>query len=318
MTILADITTGKPVEGRTSFGQALVELGKDNPDVVVLDADLGVATKTSLFNDAFPDRYYQVGIAEQNMVGIGAGMATIGLIPFMSSFASFMSRRVADQIAISVAYPNLNVKFNGAYSGLATNKTGATHQALEDIAIMRAIPNMQVFVPADPAETRQVVYAAAKINGPVYIRTARYAVPPIFGEDYKFEPGKAALLEDGTDITIVATGIMTVKAIDAVRELKSAGISAGLLHVPSIKPFDSAAVAAVAKKTGHIVTIENHSIIGGLGSAVAEAMAECGCGKLKRLGVLDQFGESGDDDALFEKYGLTSKHVVEAAKEMLK
>lgn len=310
--------TTKPVEGRQSFGEALVALGHDNPDVLALDADLGGATKLSLFKDAFPDRFYQIGIAEQNMVGIAAGLATVGYLPYVSSFAVFMTRRVADQLAISVAYPNLNVKICGAYSGLATNKTGATHQALEDIAIMRAIPNMKVFVPADPVETRQVVYAAAKIDGPVYIRSARYAVPAIFGADYKFESGKAVVLADGADITLVTTGIMTVKALTAVDELKRAGISAGLLHVPSIKPLDSEAVAAVARKTGHLITVENHSIIGGLGSAVAEAMAECGCGKLKRIGMLDKFGESGSDDALFEKYGLTPAHMVQAAKDMLK
>ncbi|MHB9038002.1 MAG: transketolase family protein [Armatimonadota bacterium] len=313
----AEIEIGKCVEGRTSFGEALVELGRDNPDVIVLDADLGGATKTSLFLDAFPDRFYQVGIAEQNMVGIAAGLATMGFIPFVSSFASFMTRRVADQIAISVAYPKLSVMFNGSYSGLATNKTGATHQALEDMAIMRAIPNMKVFVPADAVETRLVVNAAAQNEGPVYIRTSRCAVPVIFGKDHKFEPGKAVMLEDGSDITIVSTGIMTMRALDAVQELKRSGISAGLLHVPSIKPFDEEAIAAAAKDTGNILTVENHSIIGGLGSAVAEVMAEHGCGKLKRMGVLDIFGESGADEALFRKYGLTSEHIIETAKQML-
>lgn len=307
---------GDMIALRKAFGDALVELGQADPKVVVLDADVATSTQTSIFRDAFPDRFYQIGIAEQNMVGIAAGMATMGLTPFVSTFAVFLARRACDQIAISVAYPKLNVKINGSYGGLPTGKAGATHAAFEDIAIMRSIPNMRIFVPADAVETRQAVFAAAKIDGPVYIRTVRCEVPVIFDESYKFVPGKAVALREGDDVTIISTGMMTSKALDAVDQLAEQGISAGLIHMPTIKPIDEDAIVAAARKTGKVVTVENHSIIGGLGGAVAEVLGEHAPAHLKRIGFRDVFGESGDDEKVFSKYGVNTEHIVAAAMDM--
>jgi transketolase len=308
---------GEQIALRKAFGDALVELGQNDPNALVLDADVATSTQTALFKKAFPDRFYQIGIAEQNMVGIAAGLATMGFTPFVSTFAVFLARRAADQIAISVAYPKLNVKINGSYGGLPTGKAGATHAAFEDIAIMRAIPNMQIFVPADAVETRQAVFAAAKIDGPVYIRTVRCEVPVIFDESYQFVPGKAVNMREGKDVTIISTGMMTYKALDAVDQLAKLGVSAGLIHMPTIKPLDEEAIIAAAKQTGRIVTVENHSIIGGLGSAVAEVLAEREPARLKRIGFRDVFGESGDDEKVFSKYGVNTEHVVSAASEMV-
>jgi transketolase len=310
------VKVGDMIAPRKAFGEALVELGKVNPDVLVLDADVGTSTQSSIFRDAFPDRFYQVGIAEQNMIGISAGLATMGFIPFVSTFAVFAARRAADQVAISVAYPNLNVKINGSYGGVPTGKAGATHQAFEDIAIMRAIPNIKVFVPADAVETRQVVFAAAEIDGPVYIRTVRCEVPVIFDEGYKFTVGRAVQLTEGRDVALISTGMMTYKALDAVKALKEKGISARLIHMPSIKPIDEDAIVAAASEIGKIVTIENHSIIGGLGGAVAEVLAERSPAKIRRIGFRDHFGESGDDEKVFSKYGVNTEHIIAAAVEM--
>jgi len=309
---------GDMIAPRKAFGEALVELGNINTDVLVLDADVGTSTQSSIFRDAFPDRFYQVGIAEQNMVGIAAGLAAMGFIPFVSTFAVFAARRAADQVAISVAYPNLNVKINGSYGGVPTGKAGATHQAFEDIAIMRAIPNMKVFVPADAVETRAVVFAAAEIEGPVYIRTVRCEVPVIFDEGHKFEAGRSVQLSEGRDVAIISTGMMTYKALDAVRVLKEKeeGISIRLIHMPSIKPIDEDAIAAAGREIGKIVTVENHSIIGGLGGAVAEVLAERSPARVKRIGFRDHFGESGDDEKVFSKYGVNTEHIIAAAREM--
>ena len=301
---------------REAFGEALVELGQSNPDVLVLDADVGTSTQTAIFRDAFPDRFYQIGIAEQNMIGIAAGLATMGFTPFVSTFAVFAARRVCDQVAISVAYPNLNVKINGSYAGIPTGKAGATHQAFEDIAIMRAIPNMRVWVPADAVETRQAVFAAAEVDGPVYIRTVRCEVPVIFDDSYKFVPGKSVLLREGRDVAIISTGMMTPKALDAVTTLAGSGVSARLIHMSTIKPIDEEAIISAANEIGRIITVENHSIIGGLGSAVAEVVAERAPATLKRIGFQDHFGESGDDEKIFSKYGVNTEHIVSAALEM--
>ena len=307
---------GEMIAPRVAFGEAVTELGRINPDVVVLDADVATSTQSAIFRDAFPDRFYQVGIAEQNMVGIAAGLATMGFIPFVSTFAVFATRRVCDQVSISVAYPNLSVKINGSYGGVPTAKAGATHQAFEDIAIMRAIPNMRVFAPADGVETRAVVFAAAEMPGPVYIRTARCEVPVIFDDSYKFVPGKAVTLREGGDVAIISTGMMTTKALQAVDILAKSGIAARLIHMPSIKPIDEEAIVAAAKEIGRIVTVENHSIIGGLGGAVAEVLVERAPARMKRIGVRDHFGESGDDEKVFTKYGINTEHMVAAAQEM--
>lgn len=307
---------GDMIAPRKAFGEALVDLGKVNPDVLVLDADVGTSTQSALFRDAFPDRFYQCGIAEQNMVGIAAGLATMGFIPFVSTFAVFAARRASDQIAISVAYPKLNVKINGSYGGVPTGKAGATHQAFEDLAIMRAIPNIKVFVPADAVETRQIVFAAAEMDGPVYIRTVRCEVPVIFDASYEFIPGKAITLREGEDVAIISTGMMTPKALKAVDILSQQDISARLIHMPTLKPIDEDAIVSAAGEIGRIVTVENHSIIGGLGSAVAEVLAEQALARLKRIGFRDCFGESGDDEKVFSKYGANTEHIVKAAVEL--
>lgn len=309
---------GDMIAPRQAFGEALVELGRINEDVVVLDADVGTSTQSAIFRDAFPDRFYQVGVAEQNMVGIAAGLATMGFIPFVSTFAVFAARRASDQVAISVAYPNLSVKINGSYGGVPTGKAGATHQAFEDVAIMRAIPNMRVFVPADAVETRQVVFAAAEMDGPVYIRTVRCEVPVIFDESYRFVPGKAVTLREGGDVAIISTGMMTPKALQAADLLGKSGICVRLVHMPSIKPIDEDAIAAAAKDIGRIVTVENHSIIGGLGGAVAEVTGERQPARLKRIGFRDHFGESGDDEKVLSKFGVNTEHIVAAAREMVR
>lgn len=309
---------GDMIAPRRAFGEALVELGKINSDVLALDADVGTSTQSAIFKEAFPDRFYQIGIAEQNMVGIAAGLATMGFIPFISTFAVFAARRASDQIAISVAYPKLNVKINGSYGGIPTGKAGATHQAFEDIAIMRAIPNIKVWVPADAVETRQAVFAAAQVDGPVYIRTVRCEVPVIFDESYRFIPGKAVTLREGDDVAIISIGMMTPKALAAVDALAEEGISARLIHMSSIKPIDEEAIVSAAREIGRIVTVENHSIIGGLGGAVAEALAENYPARMKRIGFRDHFGESGDDEKVFSKYGVNTEHIISAARDMAK
>ena len=307
---------GDMISAREAFGKALVEAGQGNPDVVVLDADLGSSTQAAIFKEAFPERFYQVGIAEQNMVGMAAGMASVGLIPFTSTFACFTGRRVADQVSISVAFPRFNVKFLGAYAGVPAGKTGATHQAFEDLAILRAIPNMVVICPADAAETRQVVLAAAAYDGPVYIRSTREVLPVLFDSDYRFEIGKAVTLREGSDVALVTTGIMAHKVLAAADELQTRGVSAHVLHLPTLKPLDVDAIVAVAKRFDRLITVENHSIIGGLGSAVAETVTEFAPVRVHRIGVRDHFGESGDDEALFTKFGMNVEHIVAAAVEI--
>ena len=302
---------------REAFGEALVELGKVNKDVVVLDADVGTSTKSIYFKKAFPDRFYQVGVAEQNMMGIAAGLSTLGFIPYACTFAVFASKRACDQVSISIAYPKLNVKISGAYGGIPTGRAGATHQAVEDIAIMRAMPNMKVIVPGDAVETKRVVCAASKIEGPVYIRTVRCPVPVLFDQTYDFELGKAVSLKRGNDVAIVSTGMMTAKAVAACEVLSREGIKARVVHMPSIKPIDVAAIVKAAEETAGIVTVENHSIIGGLGGAVAEVLAEHCPARMKRLGLRDHFGESGDNEAVFTKYRMNTPDIVEAAKALL-
>ena len=308
----------KLIATRTAFGEALVEMAKERKDIVVLDADVATSTKTSIFREAFPERFFEMGIAEQNMMGVAAGMAsTQKIIPFAVTFAVFATKRVCDQVSISIAYPKLNVKIVGSYGGVPTGKAGATHQAFEDIAIMRAIPNMTIIVPADAVEMRHAVRASAEYNGPVYLRCIRCGTPVIFGEDYKFEWNKGVTLRDGKDVTIVSTGMMTPVALSATNILVNQGIDIRLIHLHTIKPIDKEILIKASKETGHIITIENHSIIGGLGSAVAEVLSEECPALIKRIGIRDTFGESGSLDGLFNKYGLTSENIVKEVKEII-
>jgi len=309
----------KLIATRTAFGEALVEIAKERNDIVVLDADVASSTKTSIFKEAFPDRFFEMGIAEQNMMGVAAGMATTKkIIPFAVTFAVFATKRACDQVSISIAYPKLNVKIVGSYGGIPTGKAGATHQAFEDIAIMRAIPNMTVIVPADAVEMKQAVRACVEYNGPVYLRCIRCETPVIFDENYKFEWNKGVILRDGKDITIVSTGIMTPEALVAANILAEGGINVRLIHLHTIKPIDKDILLKASIETAHIVTVENHSIIGGLGGAVAEVLSESEPALIKRIGIEDKFGESGSLDDLFTKYGLTCENIVKEVKEIIK
>ena len=302
---------------REAYGQALLELGKNNRDIVVLDADLSKSTKTAVFAKAYPERFFNTGIAEQNMMGVGAGLAAAGKIPFVSTFAMFAAGRAFEQVRNSICYPKLNVKIAATHAGLTVGEDGASHQAIEDISLMRSIPNMTVIVPADAEETRQAVTFAAEFNGPVYIRLGRMSVPDLFTADYKFELGKAVQLVDGTDVTIMATGIMVASAKEAAEELLSLGISARVLNFHTIKPIDQQAIIKAASDTGAIVTCEEHSIIGGLGSAVAEVLVENMPVPMERVGVMDTFGESGTPAALLVKYHLTAHDIIAAAKKVI-
>ena len=309
----------KLIATRTAFGEALVEIAKERNDIVVLDADVANSTKASIFNEDFQDRFFEMGIAEQNMMGVAAGMAsTKKIIPFAVAFAVFATKRACDQISISIAYPKLNVKIVGSYGGISTGKAGATHQAFEDIAIMRAIPNMTVIVPADAVEMKQAVKACVEYDGPVYLRCIRCDTPIIFDKNYKFEWNKGVTLREGKDVTIVSTGIMTSKALVATNILVDQGISVRLIHLHTIKPIDKDILLKASIETGHIVTVENHSIIGGLGGAVAEVLSESEPALIKRIGIEDIFGESGPLEDLFTKYGLTSENIVKEVKELIK
>ena len=312
-----NLRLGDPYAPRKAFGEALVELGAVNERVVVMDADVRTSTQASLFGRAYPDRYLEMGIAECNMIGVAAGLATLGFIPFVSTFAVFMARRACDQVSLSVAYPKLNVKLNGAYGGIPTGKAGATHQAFEDIAIMRAIPNMTVVATADAVETQKAVLAAAAFDGPLYLRTVRCEVPTIFDDDYAFEIGKSRQLRDGNDVAIIATGMMAAKALDASDALREQGIGARVVHMPTIKPIDVEAIVKAASETRGLVTVENHSVIGGLGGAVAEALAEHSPARLIRVGVRDRFGDSGDNEQVFSDFHMNTDDIAEAAMTLL-
>jgi Transketolase, C-terminal subunit len=302
---------------REAYGEALRELGGRYRDIVVLDADLSKSTKTNVFAKAYPDRFFNVGIAEQNLIGTAAGLAAAGKIPFVSTFAMFASGRAFEQIRNSVCYPHLNVKIAATHAGLTVGEDGATHQAIEDINLMRGLPGMTVIVPADATETHQAVAWAAEYNGPVYIRLGRMSVPDVFGEGYRFVPGQAALLAEGADLTIIACGVMVAPARRAADELTQAGLSARVLNMPTIKPIDKAAIIKAARDTGAIVTCEEHNVIGGLGSAVAEILGENAPAPMERVGILDTFGESGKPDALLAKYNLTVADIVRAAQRVV-
>jgi transketolase len=307
---------GEMIEMRAAFADTLLELGAENPSVIVFDADVGASTYTARFRDAYPERFIQTGIAEQNMVGMAAGASTLGLIPWVSTFAVFLAKRAADQVRVSVAYAQSNVKLNGAYGGIPTGKAGATHQSVEDIAVMRCMPNMSVICPGDPLETCQAVRAATDLRGPVYLRTVRCPVPVIFDESHRFEIGRSYRLHEGTRLTIISTGMMTPKALLATLAFEKAGIHARLIHMPTIKPLDVEAIVQASHQTGQIITVENHSRLGGLGGAVAEALTEHAPCRLCRLGFPDVFGESGDDEAVFSKLGVNTESIVAAGLAM--
>ncbi len=302
---------------RDAFGKVLVELGKENEDIVVLDADVSHPTRSFLFEKEYPDRFFQVGVAEQNMMGIAAGLATVGLIPFTTCFAVFASKKACDQVSISIAYPRLNVKVIGAYAGLTTPNTGATHQSVEDIAIMRAMPNMMVVEPADPVELREAMKAISAYNGPVYFRVTRGEAPLIFAQNYQFQLGKAVTLKKGDDVTIIGSGVMTARCLEASNLLAKDGIDARVINLHTLKPIDEEAIIKAAKETGALVTAENHSIIGGLGSAVSEVLTDNVPVPLQRVGIRDSFGCSGKIDDLFRKYKLTPVDIAKAARKAL-
>jgi len=302
---------------RQAYGEYLVKLGEKNQNLVVLDADLSGATKTNIFKNAYPERHFNVGIAEANLMGMAAGLATAGKIPFASTFAIFGAGRAYEIIRNSICYPKLNVKIALTHSGISVGEDGGSHQSIEDIALMRVIPNMTVLSPADAIETEKMMDAAMAINGPVYIRLGRSDVPVLFDESYQFEVGKAGLLKSGEDVTIIATGLMVGPALEAAELLKTEGVSARVLNMGSIKPIDVEAIEDAAINTGAIVTAEEHSIIGGLGSAVAEVLCDVAPVPLERVGVKDVFGQSGKVAPLMEKYGLTAKDIVTAAKKAI-
>lgn len=302
---------------RVVFGETLVELASQDSRVVCLDGDLATSTRTDMLFKAHPDRFFMMGIAEQNMFGVAAGMASVGLIPFVSTFACFTAKRALDQIRIVIAQPGLNVKFIGAYSGILTGKTGKTHQSVEDLTVFRAMPNVVSIAPIDGVEVRQAMHAMVEYDGPVYLRLTRDPMPIIMGDSYQFQIGKAVTLWEGKDITLIGTGEQTQRCLDAANLLAADGISAFVLHVPTLKPLDVEAIVNAAAATGLVVTAEDHSILGGLGGAVAEVLGEEYPVPMKRIGLRDTFGESASNAPLLEKYGLTARHVAAAAKTLL-
>jgi transketolase len=310
-------TPAAPYGVREAWGEQLVALGNDCANLVVLDGDLANSTKADMFAAAHPDRFFEMGIAEQNMLGVAAGLATTGYVPWISTFAAFVAKRALDQIRVVIAQPSLNVKMCGAYSGLLTSKTGKTHQSVEDLAIFRAMPHVVTIAPADAVEMKAAMAAMMGDDRPTYLRVTRDASPVIFSSTYRFEFGKAVLLRDGTDVGIISTGIQTVRALEAASLLADQGVSAAVLHVPTLKPLDIDAICELAARTGAIVTAEDHSIIGGLGGAVAETLSEHQPTRIIRVGIQDTFGESGPNDAILEKYGLTPGHVARAAGKVL-
>lgn len=302
---------------RDAYGKALVELGKTNDKVIVFDADLAAATKTGMFKKEFPERFVDCGIAEANMIGVAAGMATAGYTVFASSFAMFAAGRAFEQVRNTIGYPHLNVKIGATHAGISVGEDGASHQCCEDIALMRTIPGMTIINPADDIETRLAVLAAAEMDGPVYMRFGRLAVPRVFDESYKFRIGKGAYLKEGKDVTIIATGLLVERALQAAESLKADGIDAAVINMATIKPIDRDIIIDAAKKTGAIVTAEEHNIIGGLGAAVAEVICETVPVPVLRVGVEDTFGKSGPALELLEIFGLNSANICHKAKEAI-
>ena len=309
----------KKIATRESYGNALVELGAEHDNLIVLDADLAAATKTGVFKKAYPDRHIDCGIAECNMMGIAAGLSTTGIVPFASTFAMFAAGRAFEQVRNSIGYPHLNVKIGATHAGISVGEDGATHQCNEDIALMRTIPGMVILNPADDVEAKACVKAAYEYNGPVYLRFGRLAVPVINDRpDYKFELGKGVVLREGKDVTIVATGLCVSSALEAAEKLAADGIDAKIINIHTIKPLDEELIVAAAKETGKVVTVEEHSVIGGLGSAVCDALAEKCPVLVKKIGVQDVFGESGPAAALLAKYKFDGEGVYEQVKEFCK
>ena len=302
---------------RSAFGKALAEAGKINPNVVVLDADLACSTQTQIFAKEFPERFFDCGIAEQDMVTTAVGLSTTGKIPFASSFAVFATGRAYDQVRNSICYPNFNVKIVGTHGGVTVGEDGASHEALEDISLMRGLPNMSVFVPADCNECAQIIKYASEHKGPMYIRVPRSNVCDVYDENYKFDFNKAQVLQDGTDVTIFTNGETVAEAIEAVNELTKDGYSIGIVSVPVVKPIDAETIINQAKKSKFVITIENHSVIGGLGSAVCEVLSESHPTIVHRIGVNDKFGQTGKAEELLDCYGLSANKLKETIKHYI-
>lgn len=317
MIAVTPVENGAQTPMRDAWGRNLVELGNEFASVVVLDGDLANSTKADMFAQAHPERFFEMGIAEQNMLGVAAGFASVDFVPWISTFAAFLAKRALDQIRVVIAQPGLNVKMCGSYSGLLAGKTGKTHISVEDIAVFRCMPGVVTIVPADDVELRGAMQAMMDDERPTYLRLVRDPVPTIFPDDYDFKIGQAVRLRGGDDVGIISTGVQTVRALDAARELANDGIQASVLHVPTIKPLDEEAIVALASETGAIVTAEDHSILGGLGGAVAECLAEYHPTRMKRVGLRDVYGESAPNEALLEKYGLTPGHIAEATRALL-
>ena len=312
---MADV---KKIATRDSYGKALAELGAVHEDIVVLDADLAGATKTATFQKAFPDRHFDCGIAEADMICVAAGLSTVGYVPFASSFAMFAAGRAFEQVRNSIGYPHLNVKIGATHGGISVGEDGASHQCCEDFALMRSIPGMVVMSPADDVEAKAMVKAAYEHEGPVYMRFGRAAVPVFHEEGMKFEIGKGEILRDGTDVAVIANGLMVYEAIVAAEELAAEGISAMVINMATIKPLDEELVLAAAKKCGRVITCEEHSVIGGLGEAVCSLLSEKLPTPVKRIGVNDEFGHSGPAAALLKQFGLSAEHITETALEFCK
>ena len=303
---------------RDSYGKALAELGAEFDNLVVLDADLAGATKTGVFQKAFPDRHFDCGIAEANMICMAAGLSTTGLVPFASSFAMFAAGRAFEQVRNSIGYPHLNVKIGATHGGISVGEDGASHQCCEDFALMRSIPGMTVICPADDVEAKAAVRAAYEMDGPVYLRFGRLAVPVFHGEDYKFEIGKGEVIREGTDVAIIANGLLVYEAIQAGEMLAEAGINAMVINMATIKPLDEELVIEAAKKCGKVITCEEHSVIGGLGEAVCSVLSEKCPTVVRRIGVNDEYGHSGPAVALLKQFGLSAENIVAVAKDLCK
>ncbi len=301
---------------RQSYGEILEKLGEENQNIIVLDADLSAATKTSIFAKKFPDRFFDMGIAEANMMGVAAGMASCGKIPYVSTFAAFAAGRAYDQIRSSICYPNLNVKICATHAGITVGEDGATHQMLEDLALMRALPNMTVLCPSDDVETKYLIEQISKIKGPVYVRLARLATPEIYEKNQTFEIGKAVQIGEGTDATVFATGVVVAEAIKAKELLEEEGMHIRVVDMHTIKPIDKEIIVKSAKETKKLISIEDHSVIGGLGSAISEVLTEEYPCKLTRMGIHDTFGKSGNAVELLKYFGLTSDAIMEQVKKL--
>ena len=308
----------KKVATRDSYGAALVELGQEKKNLVVLDADLAGATKTGVFKKAFPERHFDFGIAEANMMCAAAGMSTAGLVPFASSFAMFAAGRAFEQVRNSIGYPHMNVKIGATHGGISVGEDGASHQCCEDFALMRSIPGMTVICPADDVEAKAAVKAAYEMEGPVYLRFGRLAVPVFHNDDFKFEIGKGEVIKEGKDVAIIANGLLVYEAIQAAEELAKDGIDAMVINMATIKPLDEELVVAAAKKCGKVITCEEHSVIGGLGEAVCGVLSEKCPTPVKRIGVNDEFGHSGPAVALLKQFGLSAENIVAVAKDFCK